>query len=107
MQVKKVPVPYENLLTINTIGLTGSVSPLKEIKAEYLENFIKCLKETLEVNVKKVQEARKGIKNLIWTLLWDYPFNERFLNRNTPPLLMRRSQKPLSRKGGLIRGYQG
>jgi len=91
---KRVPVPYEELLTINTIGLTGSILLLKEVKAEDLENFLGELKRALEENVKKkVQESKEKIREIIQSLLWDHPFKERKLSKNTLPVLKRRAQK--------------
>jgi predicted nucleotidyltransferase component of viral defense system len=91
---KKVPVPYEELLAINSIGLTGSVLLLKEVEAKNLENFLEELREVLEANVKKkVQEAEERIEEIVQDLLWDFPFEERKLSKETLPVLRRRIQK--------------
>jgi len=57
---KRVPVPYEELLTINTVGLTGSVFLLKEVNIKELEDFLLELKEILEENVKKKSKRLKN-----------------------------------------------
>jgi len=91
---KRVPVPYEELLAINSIGLTGSVLLLKEVEAKDLENFLEELKRTLEKNVKKkVQESKKKMREIIQSLLWDHPFKEREITPKTIPLLKRRAKK--------------
>jgi len=60
---KKVPVPYEELLTINATGLTGNAFLLKRVEAEALEDFLEELKKILKKNVKKrVREARRLIE---------------------------------------------
>ncbi|RUM44149.1 MAG: hypothetical protein DSY35_02550 [Desulfurobacterium sp.] len=88
---KRVPVPYEELLTINTLGLTGSVFLLKEVNIKELEDFLLELKEILEENVKKkVKEAKERVEEIVYALLWDYPFQERKLNENTLAVLKRR-----------------
>jgi len=91
---KRVPVPYEELLVINTIGLTGSTLLLKGVKAKDLENFLEELKRTLEENVKKkVQESKEKMREIIQNLLWDHPFKERKITPKTIPLLKRRAKK--------------
>ncbi|WP_457567762.1 nucleotidyl transferase AbiEii/AbiGii toxin family protein [Desulfurobacterium sp.] len=91
---KRVPVPYENLLAINSVGLTGSVLLLKEVEVKNLENFLKELKEVLEENVKKkVRESREKIEEIVQNLLWDFPFEERNLSKESLPVLKRRMQK--------------
>ena len=91
---KRVPVPYEGLLAINSVGLTGSVLLLKEVEAKNLENFLEELREVLEENIKKkVQEAKERIEEIVRDLLWDFPFEERKLSKETLPVLRRRIQK--------------
>ena len=88
---KRVPVPYEELLTINTMGLTGSVLSLKNIDSEELEDFLEELKEILEENVKKkVQEVERRIEEIVWDLLWDFPPEKRKISPDTVQVLKRR-----------------
>ncbi len=90
---KRVPVPYESLLAINTTGLTGSVLLLRNIQIKDLNEFLRELKEVLEENIKKkVHEAEKEIGKIIRSLLWDHPFKHRKLDVNTAPILQRRAQ---------------
>jgi len=91
---KRIPVPYEELLTINSIGLTGSVILLEKLEVKDIENFLKELKEILEKNVKKkVKEAEEKIEEIIYDLLWDFPIEERKISPTTIPVLKRRIKK--------------
>jgi hypothetical protein len=88
---KRVPIPYEELLAVNTTGLTGKVLLLKEINEKDLEAFLNYLKGILEENIKKkVQEAEERIEEIVRDLLWDFPREERKLNEETAPVLLRR-----------------
>ena len=88
---KRKPVPYENLLAINTFGLSGSVLMLKEISNENLMSFLETLKQQVEKNVeKKVQELKGKEERIIQTLLWDFPSEERKLDKESAIILKRR-----------------
>jgi len=91
---KRIPVPHEELLAINSIGLTGSVLLLRRMEAKNFENFLEELREILQENVKrKVQEAEERIEEIVRDLLWDFPFEDRKLSKKTLPVLRRRIQK--------------
>ncbi len=102
--LKRVPVPYENLLAINSIGLTGSVSLLVELNERDLKDFLVALKRTLEENVKKkVLRAKEKITEMVKSLLWDYPLRERKISPETTFILMRRAGKlPFPEKVALL-----
>jgi len=51
--LKRVPVPYENLLTINTQGISGVALLEQEIEREAVVAFIDLLKYETEEQVKK------------------------------------------------------
>jgi len=88
---KRVPVPYEELLAINSLGISGSALLLKEVDVKKLEKFLKELKEILEENVKKkVQEAKSKVEEIVHDLLWDFPPEERKISLKTIPILRRR-----------------
>jgi len=89
---KRVPVPYEELLAVNALGLTGSVFMLKEISEEDLKEFLEDLKETLEENVKK-KLSETDPEEIVRELLWDLPYEERKLSPYTLPLLKRRMKR--------------
>jgi hypothetical protein len=91
---KGVPVPYEELLAINSTGLTGRVLLLKNVETEDLENFLEELREVLKENVKKkVQEAEKKIEEIVRDLLWDFPLEKRKLDKDSITVLKRRARK--------------
>jgi predicted nucleotidyltransferase component of viral defense system len=58
---KRVPVAYENLLTINTQGLTGNALLTKPIAEQELRDFIELLKTATEQEVKKKRSLKKAI----------------------------------------------
>ena len=92
--IKRVSIPYEELLTINTIGLLGSVLMLKEVKEENINTFLNQLKFTLEENIKKKEKvAKEKIDEIIKSLLWDFPFEDRKLNEDTAIILNRRLKR--------------
>jgi len=91
---KRVPVPYENLLAVNSIGLTGSVSLLVELDEKELEDFLGALKRALEENVKKkVLRAKERLRETVKGLLWDHPLRDRKISPETASILMRRAEK--------------
>lgn len=51
--VKRVPVAYESLLTINALGIQGNVLSMLELDAEDIGEFIEVLKQRAEAEVKK------------------------------------------------------
>jgi len=88
---KRKPVPYENLLAINTFGLSGSVLMMREISNENLIGFLETLKQQVEKNVKKkVQELKGKEERIVQTLLWDFPPEKRKLDRESAIILKRR-----------------
>ncbi len=102
--LKKVPVPYENLLAVNTAKLTGIVLLLRELSEKDLEEFIRELKRDLEGRIKrKVEESRERVEETIRALLWDFPFKERRISPESIPVLLRRALKlPLPERMALM-----
>jgi len=91
---KRVPVAYEKFLSVNIDGIKGSALLLKEIPKEEMENFVEKLKREVENNLKKKEE--EIYRNLdLWVkkLLWDFPPEQREINENTIPVLLRRTRK--------------
>lgn len=101
--LKRVPVDYENLLTINTQGITGAALLGKQIPAQKLTDFIDTLRNLAELEVKKKeQEALIQIDKIIKMSLWDFPDELKTINPYSIPVLKRRlSQMPLPQRNAL------
>ena len=56
---KRVPVPYEELLTINAVGISGKVLLTKPIDFTELEKFVEELKSSVSEYIKK-NSQRQG-----------------------------------------------
>jgi predicted nucleotidyltransferase component of viral defense system len=94
---KRVPVAYENLLTINVEGISGKVLTLADIDESALAAFVDELKAQTEAQIKKKEQAAlNNIQKITEKLLWDFPLEDRKLDRYSKPVLKRRlSQLPL------------
>ncbi len=101
--LKRVPVDYENLLTINTQGITGAALLGEQIPAQKLTDFIDTLRNLAELEVKKKeQEALIQIDKIIKMSLWDFPDELKTINPYSIPVLKRRlSQMPLPQRNAL------
>lgn len=101
--LKREPVAYENLLTINTQGVSGAALVLKEIPLNELTDFINALKESAEKEVKKKEDqAAKEIDKLVKMTLWDFPDELKNINSHSIPVLKRRlNQMPLPQRNAL------
>ena len=90
-ETKRIPIPYEELLTINTLGITGKVLMIDNIDEQLLTNFVKELKLKTEEEIKKKEElAARNLEKIIQRNLWDFPVEDRKLNQNSIPVLRRR-----------------
>ncbi|MCP4401111.1 MAG: nucleotidyl transferase AbiEii/AbiGii toxin family protein [bacterium] len=100
---KRVSVAYENLLTINTQGITGNAFVTKSIDERELQNFIEVLKTETEKEVKKKEHiAKQNIEQIIAMNLWDFPQERRTINTSSIPVLKRRlSQMSLPQRNVL------
>ncbi|RJR06705.1 hypothetical protein C4588_07470 [Candidatus Parcubacteria bacterium] len=89
--LKRALVPYENLLTINTTGLSGKGLIINDIDEEKLVDFLNKLKENTEKEIKKKEkEALTGIDEIIYKTLWDFPPEDRKIDKNSIPVIRRR-----------------
>jgi hypothetical protein len=106
--VKRVPLAYEHLLTINTMGISGSVLLLSDISSNELTEFIDQLRIAAEVEIKKKEAvATNNIDDLIWVSLWDFPHERRTINEYSIPVLRRRLKKlPLPERMALEKVLQ-
>jgi len=100
---KRVPVAYEELLTINAQGLSGKVLTLLDIDESALAAFIEELKTQTEAQIKKKEQAAvSNIKQIAEKLLWDFPIEDRKIDRGSKPVLQRRlKQLPLPERKAL------
>jgi predicted nucleotidyltransferase component of viral defense system len=92
--LKREPVQYENLLTINLFGIKGRALMLDELNPNDLESFIDELKETTETEIKKKEElVMNEIGMHVRSYLWDFPPEDRNINRFSKPVLANRLKK--------------
>ena len=98
--IKRVPIPYENLLTINVDGISGKVLTIVDIDEKELTNFVAVLKEKTECEIKKKEKlAHINLERIINKILWDFPPEDRGINKYSIPVLKRRLNKlPLPEK---------
>lgn len=88
---KRVPVAYEQLLAINTTGITGQALMTKALPESELLAFIALLKRETEAEVKKKEKKRaENLEPLLQRLLWDFPMERRSINRASRPVLKQR-----------------
>jgi hypothetical protein len=103
--LKRVPVAYEHLLTINTQGISGMALLTKPIDEQELTMFIEVLKKETENEIKKKEHlSMNEIEKIIAMNLWDFPREFRNLNPHSIPVLKRRLPKlPLPKRNVLER----
>jgi len=100
---KRVPVAYEELLTINAQGISGKVLTLLDIDESALAAFVEELKTQTEAQIKKKERAAmNNIQKITEKLLWDFPIENRKLDEFSKPVLKRRlKQLPLPERKAL------
>jgi len=92
--IKRVPVPYEQLLTINVQGIQGNVLSLIDLNEVEITNFINTLKQRTEAEVKKKVNLMMGnIQKIINKLLWDFPRERRIVSPYSYQVLKRRMKR--------------
>jgi hypothetical protein len=103
--LKRVPVAYEQLLTINTQGISGMALLTKPIDEQELTMFLDVLKKETENEIKKKEHLTMNeIEKIIAMNLWDFPREFRNLNPHSIPVLKRRLHKlPLPKRNVLER----
>jgi hypothetical protein len=106
---KRVPVPYEELLTLNTEGISGRALICQDIDLRDVQHFIEKLKEETERQIKKKEEiALNNISKIVERILWDFPRHERRFNKFSQPVLKRRLKTlPLPERRAIQRVVYG
>lgn len=88
---KRVPVAYEQLLTINQQGISGQALLTQSIVRAALEDFVTRLQRATEAEIKKKeQQAAQETDQIVADLLWDYPPEARRITDVSRPVLRRR-----------------
>jgi hypothetical protein len=88
---KRVPVAYEQLLAINTTGITGQALVTQALPESALIEFFAQLKSETEIEVKKKEKKRiENLDPLLQRLLWDFPPERRGINAASRPVLKQR-----------------
>ncbi len=87
--MKREPVPYGELLSINQFGIAGEALLTVNIDEKELASFIRKLKGIIENNVKKKADEIE-VSAIVRKILWDFPEERRKLSRETLPVIMRR-----------------
>jgi len=91
---KRVPVAYETFLGVNVHGIRGSALLIKDIPEEEIRGFVKRLKREVENNLKKKEEEiYRDLDMWVKRLLWDFPPEQRKIDENSIPVLLRRARK--------------
>ena len=89
--VKRIPIAYEHLLTINVQGISGSALLTQDLDEGALSRFVDALQLKTEAEIKKKERvALENIHDLIERLLWDFPYENRNINPYSIPVLRRR-----------------
>lgn len=92
--LKRVPIAYENLLTINTTGIAGQALVTNPLSEEQLSNFINTLKLKTEAEVKKKEQIALGnIEPIVTKLLWDFPPENKKITLYSRPVLQQRLKR--------------
>jgi predicted nucleotidyltransferase component of viral defense system len=104
---KRVPVAYENLLTINVEGISGKVLTVADIDESKLADFVTELKDGTEEQIKKKERAAmNNITKITEKLLWDFPVEDRKLDEYSKPVLKRRLHRlPLPERKALENAF--
>ena len=105
---KRVPVAYEELLALNTTGITGQALLVKPIDTDSLTAFLTTLKTETEAEVKKkVKERATNLDGLVRRLLWEFPAEQRTINPFSIAVLQQRLQTlPLPDRQALAQRLQ-
>jgi hypothetical protein len=91
---KRVPVAYEQLLTINQQGVSGSALLIKPIAVDALNDFLVRLRSATEAEIKKKElQAEQEADQIIADLLWDFPPEARRISEQSRPVLQRRLRR--------------
>ena len=89
--LKREPVRYEHLLTINQIGVKGNALTREHIEPDIIEKFIEYLIEETENEIKKKEKFWESrLNELTRMFLWDFPPERRNINKHSIPILRRR-----------------
>lgn len=101
--IKRIALPYEELLTINTEGVSGRVLVCEDIDEGEINHFVETLKDATEEEIKKKEQiALNNISKITETMLWDFPYQERDINVFSRPVLRRRLKRlPLPERRAL------
>lgn len=101
--LKRVPVPYEELLTVNARGISGRVLINEDIPEENIEKFVEELKHQVSEEIKKKETAAMdNIAEIVKKMLWDFPPEDRVISQYSIPVLKRRLHRlPLPEKRAL------
>lgn len=105
---KRVPVAYEQLLTINQMGISGMALLTRPVDESVLESFVDQLRRAAEAEVKKKElQAEAAFIGVVADLLWDFPEEERRITERSSPVLRRRlPQLSLPRRRVLERALE-
>jgi predicted nucleotidyltransferase component of viral defense system len=88
---KRVPVAYEQLLAINTTGITGQALVTEALSESALLEFVARLTRETAAEVKKKEKKRtENLDPLLQRLLWDFPPERRGINADSRPVLKQR-----------------
>jgi len=92
--LKRVVVPYEKFLAINTQGISGEALLTKRIDEEELEDFLNRLSLFIRSEIKKKEEETlRDIDKHLNRLLWDFPKERRKITPQSVPVLKRRLKR--------------
>ena len=92
--LKRVAVPYEKFLAINTQEISGEVLLTKRIDEEELENFLNRLSLFIRSEIKKKEEETlRDLDKHLNRLLWDFPKEKRRISPQSVPVLKRRPKR--------------
>lgn len=94
---KRVPIAYEELLALNTMGITGQTWLTKLIPTSALATFVSELVAETAAEIKKKELIRtNNLDPLVYRLLWEFPPEQRTINQRSIPVLQQRlSSLPL------------
>lgn len=88
---KRIPIAYEELLALNTMGITGQALLTKAVSATTLNAFVAELVTATEDEVKKKELIRtNNLEPLVRRLLWEFPPERRTINPFSIPVLRQR-----------------
>jgi predicted nucleotidyltransferase component of viral defense system len=104
-ELKRIPVAYEQLLTINAQGISGRALLTQDLDEVDFSRFVDHLKSKTEAEIKKKERITlENLPDVINRLLWDFPREERNINPYSIPVLRRRLNRlPLPSRSVLER----